>query len=108
MNFGAFIKELGVLVLSPQWTDYGNMISDFPSAGHNFGLKDMQDVVIIARTMKYVISNDNKYVMFGSKYRSESIDFDKVFVWKNKVLLNVKDRDQLIKFMGTEKFLPAF
>ncbi len=108
MNFGIFIEEINTLVLSPQWQNHERTMIDFKSVGHNFGLKTIEGTMIIGATVKFVINSDGKSISFGSKWKSTSVDMDHVFVWKNDMLTNVLDKDQLIGFMGRDKFVPAF
>ncbi len=107
-NLSVFIKELGVLIMSKDWDSYEKTIDGFDSVGHNFGLKNPDGTIMTARTMKFVISEDEASVLFGSKWHSYNVDMDKIYVLKNNMLLAVKNKKQLVRLMGDDKFVKAF
>ena len=107
-NLSFFIKDLKVLVMSRDWDSYEKTIDGFNSVAHNFGLKTPDGTMLTGKNLKFVISDDDASMLFGSKWYSYNVDIDKVFVWKNNMLLAVKNRKQLVRLMGDDKFVKAF
>jgi len=107
-NFSVFLKELGVLIMSPQWVDHESLVIDFPAVGHNFGLKTIENSLVIGRSVKFIFGNENDSVLFGSNWNSTEVDLDRVFVWNNGVLTNVANKDHVLQFMGLDKFVTSF
>ncbi len=108
LNYSVFIKELNVLIMSPEWVRYEDLVTDFRTVSHEFGLASIEDQMIIAQNMKFVIGQDGKTISFGSKWHSTNVDMDHVYVWKKHVLTNIVDKNHVLRYMGNDKFVPAF
>ncbi len=108
LSFGIYIKEVDALIMSPEWTDDCIITNQFLAIGHQFGLTSPEQVIFIARNVKYVIDNESNMVKFGSRSKSYDIPMENVHVWKRNVMRNIKNGDRLKKLVGDENFHDSF